>query len=112
MGTHVRSSPWVGLRDVAGSHRHRRSQRGRRVRLVAGASALAAATLLLIGGAVGGASTPPRHVTVHAGDTLWSIAEAAYGNSDVQARVVQLEAANHLSSPALNPGVILILPGP
>lgn len=112
MGTHVRSSPWLALRDAAGSRRYRRSQRGRRVRLVAGASALAAATLLLIGGAVGGASTPPRHVTVHAGDTLWSIAEAAYGNSDVQARVMQLEAANHLSSPALNPGAILILPGP
>lgn len=112
MGTHVRSSPWLGIRDVAGSRRYRRSRRGHRVRLGAGAAALAAAALVLIGGAVGGASTPPRHVTVHAGDTLWSIAEGAYGDSDVQARVMQLEAANHLASPALTPGAVLILPGP
>ncbi|MBV8526837.1 MAG: LysM peptidoglycan-binding domain-containing protein [Candidatus Dormibacteraeota bacterium] len=82
------------------------------MRLAAGAAGLAAAALFLIGGAVGGASTPPRHVTVHAGDTLWSIAEATYGDSDVQARVVQLETANHLTSPALSPGEVLILPGP
>lgn len=112
MGTHVRSSPWPALRDVAGSRRYRRSQRGRRVRLAAGAAALAAASLVLIGGAVGGASTPPRHVTVHAGDTLWSIAERTYGDGDVQARVVQLETANHLASPALSPGEVLLLPGP
>ena len=99
-------------RDVAGSRRYRRSRRGRRVRLAAGAAALAASALVAIGGAVGGASTPPRHVTVHAGDTLWSIAQAAYGNADVEARVVQLETANHLASPALNPGEVLLLPGP
>lgn len=111
MGTHVRSSPWLGVRDVAGSRRYRRSRRGRRLRLAGGAAALTGA-LLLIGGAVGGASTPPRHVTVHAGDTLWSIAEATYGDGDVQARVVQLETANHLASPALSPGEVLLLPGP
>lgn len=112
MGTHVRSSPWLGIRDVAGSRRYRRSRRSRRVRLAAGASALAAGALVLIGGAVGGAATPPRHLTVHAGDTLWSIAEAAYGDSDVQAHIVQLETANHLASPALSPGEVLILPRP
>jgi nucleoid-associated protein YgaU len=112
MGTHVRSSPWFLTRDVAGSHRYPRSRRGRRVRLAAGAAGLAVAGLVLIGGAVGGASTPPRHVTVQAGDTLWSIAEAAYGGSDVQARVIQIESANHLASPALNPGAVLTLPAP
>ena len=112
MGTHVRSSPWPAIRDVVGSRGYRRSRRGRRVRLAGGAAALAVAGLVLIGGAVGGASTPPRHVTVHGGDTLWSIAEAAYGGSDVQARVIQIESANHLASPALNPGEVLILPGP
>lgn len=112
MGTHVRSSSWLGIRDVAGSRRYRRSRHGRRARLAAGAVALAAASLVLIGGAVGGASTPPRHITVHAGDTLWSIAAATYGDSDVQARVIELETANHLASPALSPGEVLLLPGP
>lgn len=110
MGTHVRHRPW-GVYDRAPLLRHRRSRRSRRLRLAAGAAALAAAALVLLGVA-GGASTPPRHVTVHAGDTLWSIAVAAYGGDDVQAHVVQIEAASHLTSPALKPGEVLILPGP
>jgi len=112
MGTHVRHSPWLVTRDLAGARRYRRSHQGRRVKVAAAAAAVAAAAMLLIGGAVGGASTPPRHVTVHAGDSLWSIAESAYGSDDVQARVIQLETANHLSSPALSPGEVLLLPGP
>jgi len=50
--------------------------------------------------------------TVQAGDTLWGIASSRYAGDDVQARVAQVEAANHMSSPRLSPGQILILPAP
>lgn len=110
MGTHVRTEGW-SLRDRAPLQRHYRSHRVHRLRLAAAAAALTVVGVvaLAIGG---GASTPPRHVTVHAGDTLWSIAAATYGGADVQPRVVQIEAANHLAGPALKPGEVLILPGP
>ena len=110
MGTHVRSRPWAVI-DVAGRRRFHRSRRGHRARVAAGAAALAAAAIVAIGNVVGGASSPPRHVTVHAGDSLWSIASAAYGDSDVQSRVSELEAANHLAGPELRPGEVLTLPG-
>lgn len=78
---------------------------------MAAALGLTAASLMLVGGvAYGGATSGPQHVTVRTGDTLWAIASSHYTGDDVQARVAQIEAANHLSSPRLNPGQILILP--
>jgi len=66
---------------------------------------------MLVGGvAYGGASSGPQHVTVHSGDTLWAIASSHYAGDDVQARVAQIEATNHLTSPRLSPGQTLILP--
>lgn len=111
MGTYVRVAPW-SLADAAGARRHRRSLRGRRARLAAGAAALSAAALVLIGGAAGGASSPPRHVTVHAGDTLWGIAVASYGSSDVAEHVHDIEVASHLAGAELSPGEVLTLPAP
>jgi nucleoid-associated protein YgaU len=99
-----------GVCDLAPARRFHRSRRGHRMRLAAGAAALAITALVALGVA-GGASETPRQVTVHAGDTLWSIASAAYGGVDVQARVIQIEDANHLTGPALKPGEVLILPG-
>ena len=99
--------------DASAPARHRRSRRGRRTRILGSAAAVAAGGLILIGGVVyGGASSGPQHVTVHRGDTLWQIAAAHYGTSDVQARVVEIESANHLSGAAINPGQVLVLPAP
>ena len=99
--------------DASAPRRFRRSRRGRRSKILAAAAATAVAALLAIGGvAYGGASSGPQHVTVHAGDTLWAIAAAHYGSDDVQARVAELEQANHLSGAGLRPGQNLTLPAP
>ena len=101
------------IRDAAPPRRFRRGSRSRRSRILAAAVGVAAAALMLVGGvAYGGATSGPQHVTVHAGDTLWGIASSRYSGDDVQARVAQVEAANHMSSPRLSPGQILILPAP
>jgi len=97
--------------DAQPARRHRRSRRSRRSRTLAAAAALATAGLVLLGGvAYGGASSGPQRVTTRAGETLWSIAASHYGGDDVQAKVAQIEAANRLSSPALRPGQVLVLP--
>ena len=92
---------------------YRRSSPRRRPRLVAVAAGVAVSALLLIGGvAYGGASSGPQRVTVHSGDTLWGIVAAHYGTGDMQSRIAEVEAANHLGSAAISPGRILTLPAP
>ena len=50
-------------------------------------------------------------VSVHRGDTLWSLAERRTPvNGDVQATVDQIIATNHLSSPAVTIGQKLRVP--
>lgn len=49
-------------------------------------------------------------VTVHAGDTLWSIAAAHTGSANVQDTIDRISEANHLSSAALQPGQHLRIP--
>jgi nucleoid-associated protein YgaU len=50
-------------------------------------------------------------ITVHPGDTLWSIAAAHTGDSsDVQESIDRITAVNHLHSPALQPGQHLRIP--
>jgi Tfp pilus assembly protein FimV len=50
-------------------------------------------------------------VTVHPGDTLWSIASShARSNSDVQEIVDRIAAANHLDGGTLQPGQRLRIP--
>ena len=69
--------------------------------------------MLLLGGvAYGGASSGPQNVVVHSGDTLWAIAGSHYPGDDLQERVAQIKAANHLHSSALSPGEVLVLPAP
>jgi LysM repeat protein len=56
-----------------------------------------------------GAGSTPRHHTVRAGETLWSIASARYGG-DPREGVWKLQRANGLSEPTIVPGERLLLP--
>ncbi|MGC1380992.1 MAG: LysM peptidoglycan-binding domain-containing protein [Candidatus Baltobacteraceae bacterium] len=59
------------------------------------------------------AATAQRYatVTVHPGDTLWSIASARAGQSaDVQEVVDRITEANHLKAATLQPGQRLRIP--
>jgi len=49
-------------------------------------------------------------VTVNPGDTLWSIAAAHTGGSDVQDTIDRISEANHLTASTLQPGERLRIP--
>ena len=49
-------------------------------------------------------------VTVHSGDTLWSIAAAHTGDGDVQEAIDRISAVNHLRGANLQPGQRLRIP--
>lgn len=100
------------LRDAAAPHRHSRSHRRRPAAWTVAAGVVVSGILLLGGVASGGASTGPHQVVVHAGDTLWAIAGSHYPGDDLQERVTQIEAVNHLPSAAITPGEVLNLPAP
>jgi len=51
----------------------------------------------------------PATVTVHAGDTLWSIASRYAGDGDPRAVVAAIEARNHLVDARVLPGQVLRL---
>ena len=59
----------------------------------------------------GGSPRPEGTVVVQPGDTLWSIAAAHYPSDDVRDRVQDIERANGLSSPVIEVGQTLRLPG-
>ena len=51
------------------------------------------------------------HVTVHAGDTLWSIAAAhTRGSVDIQETIDRISQVNHLHVATLQPGQHLRIP--
>lgn len=52
----------------------------------------------------GAADSGPAVVTVHAGDTLWSIASANAPGTDPRAEVAALQRLNHVSGESLVPG--------
>ncbi len=58
------------------------------------------------------AATAERYttVTVHPGDTLWSIASAHAGNGDIQDAIDRISAVNHLRGASLQPGEHLRIP--
>lgn len=59
----------------------------------------------------GGTTQPETTVVVQPGDTLWSIAATRYPADDVRVRVEDIERANGLSSPLIEVGQTLRLPG-
>ena len=58
------------------------------------------------------AGSAPRYavVTVHPGDTLWSIAAAHSGDADVQDAIDRITETNHLHNANLQPGEKLKIP--
>ena len=80
------------------------------------AIALAALSLMVVLPALSStrlyAASAPRYavVTVHPGDTLWSIAAAHSGDSDVQDSIDRITATNHLHGTTLQPGQKLRIP--
>jgi len=74
------------------------------------AGAVLALSLGLAKVAEGGAGGGLVEVTVQPGDTLWAIAADRYPNSDVRAKVWQIEQLNHLSGETLQPGETLRVP--
>ena len=73
---------------------------------------LVAALALLVWSAVARPSgAHGRKVTyrVQAYDTLWTIAAAHY-HGDVRDAVWQIQKANHLATPSIRPGELLVLP--
>lgn len=55
-------------------------------------------------------TTAYEAVTVAPGDTLWGIASRRYPGTDVRKRVFEIERANGLHSPAIEPGQQLRVP--
>ncbi|SCX59822.1 LysM domain-containing protein [Klenkia marina] len=94
----------------------RLTRRGRRV--VAGLGVGAALALAaVVGGAALDSSAGPAlelagrsTVTVHSGDTLWSIAVAVAPDTDPREVVDALQEVNDLTGAALVPGQVLLLP--
>lgn len=56
-----------------------------------------------------GAGRPERLVVVHAGDTLWTIAERNYGG-DPREGVWKLRERNDLDGATIRPGQVLAVP--
>jgi nucleoid-associated protein YgaU len=102
------------IQDTLGRHSYARHPRRRslpaRLALVA---ATVAGGLVVVGGvAYAGAPNPTDRVVVHAGQTLWGIAQAHYPGTGVEQAVSEIESANHLQSAAIRPGETLTLPAP
>lgn len=95
----------------------RRTRVTRRGRLLL---VLALAALLLAAFSAGRVSTAAhaagsapalRHVTVSPGETLWQLAVRLAPQNDPRVTVTRLMQLNHLSSPALQAGQTLLVPG-
>ncbi len=94
--------------------RSRRRPWQRNPRVVLAGVITAGAGLVFLGGNVYGGFNvgQPQHLTVHAGDTLWSIAAAHYQAGDVRDHIDQIVALNHLAGGSITPGEDLLLPAP
>jgi Tfp pilus assembly protein FimV len=88
----------------------RLTRRGLRV-VVAAVAVLAVALVALARASAPSAGPAPHRapdtVTVHAGDTLWSIAGHVAPGRDPRAEIADLQRLNSLSGAALEPGQVL-----
>lgn len=86
----------------------------RRGRVVVGIvlAALVAGIVLLFAAPGSAAATtgPPRPVVVHAGDTLWSLAERAAPHRSVLATMREIQILNHMGDGPIYVGQLLLLP--
>jgi Tfp pilus assembly protein FimV len=98
--------------------RRRAAARRRRLR---GLSRLALLILVVIvsvwvgthvaNGAGNGSAYSEHTYAVRSGDTLWSVASAAYpGSHDPRQLVYRIERRNHLAGADIHPGELLVLP--
>ncbi|WP_248838305.1 LysM peptidoglycan-binding domain-containing protein [Frankia sp. AgKG'84/4] len=88
----------------------RLTRRGRVV--VVAVVALAAAVLLMVAvprASLAWAGDPPRGHLVAAGESLWEIAVALDPDADTRVVVDRLMRLNHLSTPDVTPGQLLLL---
>ncbi|HET9051720.1 MAG TPA: LysM peptidoglycan-binding domain-containing protein [Candidatus Dormibacteraeota bacterium] len=90
----------------------RRRHPWHRERRLALALVVAVALVILLGGLVraGTSGVGSGHVTVAAGDTLWSIASDHATDGDIGAEVDAIMRSNGLSSPVIVPGEVLVIP--
>jgi hypothetical protein len=80
-------------------------------RLITALAALTCAAAFLLGEAIPSrGSAPPRHHRVHAGETLWGIAEHAYPGDDPREAVYRIRIANDLPGSTIVAGEELVLP--
>ena len=102
------------IQDTLGPHCYSRHPRRRSLpaRLALVVATVAGGFVVVGGVADAGAPNPTDRVVVHAGQTLWGIAEAHYPGTSVEQAVSEIESANHLESAAIRPGETLTLPAP
>jgi nucleoid-associated protein YgaU len=102
------------IQDSVAPHRFTRHPRRRALPArLALTLATAAAGLVIVGGvAYAGSSNSGDRIVVHAGQTLWGIAESRYPGTSVEQSVSEIESANHLSGAGIRPGQTLYLPAP
>jgi hypothetical protein len=106
----------VRIAPGASGARVRLTVRGRRVVAVLCAVALAAAVWITVGAVHGALTAPlvpssaPAVVTVHPGETLWSIAARLSPERDPRAVVAALRERNHLVSSEVQAGQHLVVP--
>ncbi len=102
----------ISLNAHSSSGSLRLTRRGRLALTLAAMLASVIGLLMVASAAFGGAGPlPTRHVVVHSGDTLWSIARAAAPEADPRATIEAMRDMNGLADDApLVPGQLLTLP--
>jgi nucleoid-associated protein YgaU len=89
----------------------RRSRRRSRRPLLLGAAVAVAACFAMTGVAQGAGRVGAPTMVVSSGDTLWNIAAQRYPGDDTRQVVQEILQLNRLSSPVIQPGETLTLPG-